>query len=122
MNLNDPFGRLRQRDEADYESLRQTLAGAGIDSIDAARRVMANTGRNVLVFSAVVVTATSALLLLFPRMAPVTLALALLLLAIAGNALIKGRRCVKRYMAEQLGPGATAPHGRTTVGTQRPRG
>ena len=93
MNLNDPFGRLQQRDEAGYDSMRQKLQGAGIDSADRARQVIVNTRRNVLTFGAIVVLS------------------ALLLLVIAGNALIKGQRYLKRYIAEELDGGQSNPRG-----------
>ncbi len=101
MNLNDPFGRLQQRDSAGYAALRDKLAAAGIDSAAAARQVMADTRRNVLTFSAVVVLSALLLLGLLPKLAPITLSLALLLLVVAGNALIKGRRYLQRFIAEE---------------------
>jgi len=111
MNLNDPFGRLQQRDEAGYDSMRQKLQGAGIDSADRARQVIVNTRRNVLTFGAIVVLSALLLLGLLPTLAPITLSLALLLLVIAGNALIKGQRYLKRYIAEELDGGQSNPRG-----------
>lgn len=102
MNLNDPFGRLQRRDQAGYEELRAKLRDSGIDTAEAARKVMTDTGRRVLGFGAVVVLAALLFAGLVPRLAPVTLALALLLLVIAGNALIKGRRYLRRYIAEEV--------------------
>jgi phosphatidylglycerophosphate synthase len=109
MNLNDPFGRLQRRDEAGYDSMRQNLQVAGIDSADGVRQVMANTRRNVLTFCAIVVLSALLLLGLLPKLAPVTLSLALLLLVVAGNALIKGQRYLKRYIDEELGNGKPKP-------------
>jgi hypothetical protein len=103
MNLNDPFGRLQRRDQAGYDSLRQQLQDAGIDSAEAVQQLMANTRRNVLRFIAILVLSALVLLGLLPKLAPVTLSLALLLLVVAGNALIKGQRHLQRYVAEELG-------------------
>jgi hypothetical protein len=101
MNLNDPFGRLQQRDAAGYAALRDRLVAAGVDSAAAARQVMADARRNVLTFSAVVLLGAGLLLGLLPKLAPITLSLALLLLVFAGNALIKGRRYLQRFIAEE---------------------
>jgi hypothetical protein len=103
MNLNDPFGRLQQRDAAGYAALRDKLAAAGVDSSAAVKHVLADTRRNVLTFGAIVLLATLLLLGLVPKMAPITLSLAILLLVLAGNALIKGQRYLKRYVAEECG-------------------
>ncbi|MGB5832091.1 MAG: hypothetical protein WBG92_08885 [Thiohalocapsa sp.] len=103
MNLNDPFGRLQRRDEAGYAALRERLADAGVDSVGAAEGVMHNTRRNVLTFSAVVLMSALLLFALLPKLAPITGSLALFLLVIAANAMIKGRRYLKRYIAEELG-------------------
>lgn len=105
MNLNDPFGRLQQRDAAGYAALRDKLAAAGINSTAAVRKVMADTRRNVLTFAAAVVLGGFLLLVLLPTFAPITLSLAVLLLVVAGNALIKGQRYLKRYLAEECPPG-----------------
>ncbi len=104
MNLNDPFGRLQQRDAAGYAALREKLLAGGVDTVDAARNLMAETRRNVLTFSAVVVLATLLLLGVLPKLAPITLSLALLLLVVAGNALVKGLRYLRRYIDEELAP------------------
>ena len=104
MNLNDPFGRLQQRDAAGYAALRDKLAAAGVHSAAAVRQVQADTRRNVLTFGAVVLLTALLLVGLVPKLAPVTLSLALLLLVVAGNALIKGQRYLRRYVAEECLP------------------
>jgi hypothetical protein len=102
MDLNDPFGRLRNRDEVAYQSLRRRLAAAGVTVPAAARQAMRHTRRNVIAFSALVLLCTLPLAILLPKLAPVTLSLAFLLLAIGLNALIKSRRFIKRYVGEEL--------------------
>jgi hypothetical protein len=102
MNLNDPFGRLHRRDEAGYASLRSALATAGIDTADEAWRVLKRTRRKVMVFSAVVLACAVLLLLLLPTLAPITLALAFLLLVIGLNAALKSRRFIERYVTEEI--------------------
>lgn len=101
MNLNDPFGRLQQRDAAGYAALRDKLAAAGVDSATEVKQVLADTRRNVLIFGAIVLLTTLLLLGVLPKLAPITLSLALLLLVVAGNALIKAQRYLTRYVAEE---------------------
>jgi len=109
MNLNDPFGRLQRRDAAGYDSMRHKLLAAGIDSAEDVRHLLVSTRRNVLRFGAIVVVSALFLLVLVPTLAPITLSLALLLLVVAGNALIKGQRYLQRYIAEELGDGKLNP-------------
>ncbi len=102
MKLDDPFGRLADRDRRGYDSLRQKMQQAGVDTIEAAERIMDRTRRNVLAFSATVLLGMMLIYLLFPKMAPIAAALALFLLVNAASALIRGRRYIKRFIDEEL--------------------
>ena len=109
MRWNDPFGRMQHRDEVGYESVRAALLQAGVKDRGAAERVLARTRARVLGFIGVVAVGLAGAVLLAPRFTPVALALGLLLAVFAVNALLKGRRHVQRYVAEELD--GRSPHG-----------
>jgi len=102
MSLNDPFGRLKRRDEAGYEAVKAALVRAGVRDRDAAQRVIARTRTRVLLFIGGVCAALLPALVLWPRLAPVLVAGALLLMAVAVDSLVKGRRHVRRYIDEEV--------------------
>lgn len=112
MKLDDPFGRMQRRDEAEYEALKAALAKAGARNAEDARRVLGQSHRNVLMFSATVVLAALIGAGLFPALAPAILALALLLLAVAVKALVKGRKHARRLLAEEFPPSGARPSDR----------
>jgi len=105
MRLNDPFGRLQRRDEAGYDTVKTALRQAGVRDRAAARQVIARTRTRVLTFIAIVCTALVPVLLLWPRLLPIALALTALAVAVAANALIKARQHVQRYMDEEIDAG-----------------
>jgi hypothetical protein len=100
--LNDPFGRLQRRDEAGYATVKAALVRAGVRDREAVERAIARTRARVAVFIAVVGAVLVPAAALWPRAAPVTLALGVLLVAFAVNSLIKGTRHFKRYIDEEL--------------------
>ena len=102
MKLDDPFGRLAARDQRGYDSLRDKLRQAGVNSTGAAEDIMERTRRNVLTFAAMALFGAVLIYLLFPQMAPIAIALAIFLLVNAGSALIRGRRYIKRFIDEEL--------------------
>jgi hypothetical protein len=104
MKLDDPFGRMQRRDEADYEALKAALKRAGVRNADGARRVLAQSQRNALLFCAAVLMTGLLGAGLLPALAPAILALALLLLAVAIKALVKGRGHARRLLAEEFPP------------------
>lgn len=100
MDLNDPFGRLRRRDEAAYETLCARLADAGITSADAVDALLRRARRNTALFAVLVLAGALVLSLLVPKLAPVIVAAALLALAAAGKAALQGQRLLRRRQAE----------------------
>jgi hypothetical protein len=102
--LNDPFGRLQRRDEAGYATVKAALVRAGMRDRAAVERVIARTRARVTVFIAVVCAVLIPAAAVWPRAAPVTLALGVLLVAVAVNSLIKGSRHLRRYIDEELDP------------------
>lgn len=102
MRIDDPFGRLADRDQRGYETLRQKMQDAGVDNVVTAERLMDRTRRNVLTFSAVALLGMVLIYLLLPEMAPIAIALAVFLLVNAVSALVRGRRYIKRFIHEEL--------------------
>jgi hypothetical protein len=103
MDLNDPFGRLRSRDQAAYEALRGRLAEAGItepQAIDAVRR---RAGRNTAVFLVVTLAVVPILCLLAPGLTPIIVATGAVAVAMAIKAGLDGRRLLARLAREARG-------------------
>lgn len=102
MKLNDPFGRLQQKQQSSYEALRDTLRGKGVDSRPAAAAVLRNVARNALLATAVLCLLVLVAALLFPGLLPVVLVLAALGLIWVLATALNGRRLVRRYIEEEL--------------------
>ena len=49
MSLNDPFGRQAAKQARDYAAVSHALREAGVDSLEAAERCLANIRRNAIV-------------------------------------------------------------------------
>jgi predicted MFS family arabinose efflux permease len=100
VSLDDPFGRLRQRDEAAYQQMRERLREAGITQPAAIEAVFRRARRNALLFAGAVVLAALMLSVLAPHFAPLILAVALLALAMAVKAILQSRRLLGRLLAD----------------------
>lgn len=100
MDLNDPFGRLQRQETAGYEALRRKLAEAGITEPEEIEEVLCRSRRKVAVFAAAVSVAALCLCLLLPKLTPVFLAAAVLMLAVAGKAALQGQRLMQRCRRE----------------------
>lgn len=100
MSLDDPFGRLRQRDEAAYQQMRDRLREAGITEPAAIEAVLRRARRKALLFAGAVVLAAVMLSALLPRFAPLLLAGAALALAVATKAMMQSRRLLGRLLAD----------------------
>ena len=100
MNLNDPFGRIAQRRENDYATMREALRASGVDTPEAARALLGQIRHRALVYTVTVLLATGVLLLLFPAAIGVTVSCAVVLLLWIVSTTVHGRRHVERYAAE----------------------
>jgi hypothetical protein len=96
VDLNDPFGRLRRRDEAAFEQLRARLADAGITEPEAIEAVLRRAQRRASVFAAIIIIAAIVLSLTLPALAPVVLAAAALALAVTAKSVLHGRQLLRR--------------------------
>ncbi len=107
MKLNDPFGRVGRRDQAKYETIKQQLQSAGIDSTGALTTAQRNINRSVLTLLAVVIGMAA----LFALLAPATRGIvgtfgALILLWISAN-YVQTRLHLRRYRRELETSGAS---------------
>lgn len=102
MKLNDPFGRLESRHQIGYESMRDTLRSSGIDTQQAALEFIRQSKKRALKFIGVGMIVLLPLIWLLPKAMPVTVSLALFLIAWIVSSNINGQRYIKRYIDEEL--------------------
>lgn len=103
MKLNDPFGRMERRHQVSYLAVRDSLQRGGVDTEEAALRVIKDTRMRAVIFigGAAVITALTALI--FPGALLIVGAFTLLLSAWVISWTINGKRYVKRYIEEDFG-------------------
>lgn len=102
MNINDPFGRMQGKQQRDYESLCESLRRSGLDNPAAARLLLVKLGKRMTYGLAIIIPTTLALVLLFPDMRIITLAIGGLLSVWIVNASRRGQLYVERYIHEEL--------------------
>lgn len=102
MNINDPFGRVKDRHQRNYESLRTSLRKANLtDRADAEALLVKlhKRGRTGLVL---IVVITTLLMLALPELRLFVLACGGLLVFWLGRTSINSQDYVKRYIREEL--------------------
>jgi predicted aldo/keto reductase-like oxidoreductase len=102
VKLNDPFGRLESRHQRGYESMRDSLQKAGIETSQDAQQVISQAWRRGFTFIGAVVLVMMLLSLLIPKALPLTLGLSLFVIVWVLSSTINGQRYVKRYIEEEL--------------------
>lgn len=102
MKLNDPFGRLELRHQTGYEAMRDTLRSSGIETPEAAREVIRQSKKRAIKYIGVGMAVLLPMMLLLPKLAPVTASLAFFLVAWVVNSAINGHRYIRRYINEDL--------------------
>ncbi|WP_260292852.1 hypothetical protein [Sedimenticola hydrogenitrophicus] len=98
MNLNDPFGRVQQKQQRSYDSLRRSLLEAGVNTRAAAESVL----RDLIRRAVVVTLITAAVLLVLPQMGAAALMLAFVILFWLLATTINGYSLVRRFIREEL--------------------
>ncbi len=66
MKLSDPFGRHQKNRESNYNSFRQLLKDAGVDSREKTQQLLHSTKQRILISALVTVTIVAATKLFFP--------------------------------------------------------
>jgi Flp pilus assembly protein TadB len=102
MNLNDPFGRVQQKQQRSYDSLRRSLLEAGVNTRAAAESVLRNLIRRAVVVTLVVALITAAVLLVLPEMGAAALMLAFVILFWLLATTVNGYSLVRRFIREEF--------------------
>ncbi len=102
MNLNDPFGRLQQKQRDSYETLRGSLRSKGVVNRDAADMVLKNMLKNALLMISLVVLVVVAAAFFFPDSIAIVIVFAVMALFWIVTTALNGYRLVKRYIEQEL--------------------
>jgi membrane protein required for beta-lactamase induction len=106
MKLNDPFGRMEKRHQANYEMMRDAMLRGSIGTVEAAQDIIKKSKNRSLKFLSVALAVLLLILCLFPNLMPALVCLAVIVTLWIVNSIISGKRYVERYINEEL-------HGRT---------
>ena len=102
MNINDPFGRMERRRQADYETMRTSLRNNGIDTPEKARKLVQESRERIYKTAGVAVVVCLLLGVALPKILPVTLCLMVLILVLCFKSLANGKNYIERYIEEEL--------------------
>jgi Flp pilus assembly protein TadB len=102
VNLNDPFGRVQQKQQRSYDSLRHSLLEAGVNTRAAAESVLRNLIRRAVVVTLLMTLITGAVLLLLPEMGAAALMLAFVILFWLLATTVNGYSLVRRFIREEF--------------------
>ncbi len=102
MNLNDPFGRVQQRRQSSYDSLRRSLIEAGVGTRAAAESVLKDMLRRAVVITLLVILVTMVVSLSLPQWRSAALTLAFIILFWLLVTTMNGYSLVRRYIREEL--------------------
>lgn len=103
MNINDPFGRLKQRREREYQTLCKSLREAGVTNRRDAQLLLERLmrrGKTGLFFT---IPLTVLLALLLPEYQIVTIPIGILITAWLLKITSRSREHIERYIKEDLG-------------------
>jgi len=103
MNINDPFGRMQDKHQRNYESLRLSLEKAGLSSRADGQALLEKLRRRGIWGLAVIVAVTLLLALALPELRLFVLACGALLFFWLSKTSLNGREYVRRYIREELG-------------------
>ncbi len=102
MNINDPFGRMQNRRERDYQSLCQSLRKAGLNTKADATQLRDNMAKRCKLGLGIIIPFTLVLVVLFPEQWIFTLTLGTGISAWLFNVTKRGQKYVERYIEEEL--------------------
>ncbi len=109
MKVIDSFGRLARKQQAEYETLRQSLRQGKIESSEDASRLITNIRQRAL-FAAVLVVGAGAVITFFqPAFSGMVASFAALILLWLLSITLRGTRFIRRYVEEELGGWNEAP-------------
>ncbi len=102
MNMNDPFGRVGQKQQRSYESLRCSLQDAGVTTLSQAETVLLGMRKRAIFILLLVALITGIAVLFFPAVSTLIIVLALIVLFWLLVTTLNGFSFVKRYMKDEL--------------------
>ena len=102
MNLNDPFGRMQDKHQRNYESLCLSLQKAGLTNRADAQALLKKLRRRGLWGMAIIVLVTLPLALALPELRFFVLACGALLVFWLSKTCVNSQEYVKRYIREEL--------------------
>jgi len=102
MNINDPFGRMKDKHQRDYESLCHSLQKVGLTNRADAQALLVKLRRRGIWGLAVIVLVTLILMLALQELRYFVLAGGVLLFFWLSKTSANGQDYVKRYMREKL--------------------
>ncbi|SHO49667.1 hypothetical protein [Desulfopila aestuarii] len=102
MKLNDPFGRMANRHQRGYESMRDTMHSCGIKTPDAAWEIIRQSKKRAKICIGLAIAVLVLVSLLWPEGAAVTLSLVLFFIVWVATSALNGQRYIRRYIDEEL--------------------
>ncbi|TVO77687.1 hypothetical protein [Sedimenticola selenatireducens] len=102
MNLNDPFGRVEQKKQGSYDSLRRSLIEAGVTTRAQAEGVMQGMRKRAIVILLLVGFITIVAVFFFPSISALVIVLAVIILFWLLVTTLNGFNFVKRYVKDEL--------------------
>ena len=102
MKFNDPFGRIENRHQLGYESMRDTMRNGGIDTADKAWEIIRQSKKRALKYMSMGMAVLLLVTLVLPKLMPVTFSLALFLVVWIASSTRNGLRYIKRYIDDEL--------------------
>ena len=102
MKLNDPFGRMERRHQIGYESMRDALKKADVDTVVKAQKVIDSSQKRLMKFVAIVSALIFSGGFFIPNGVPIALVTIVLLVVWGITSNVNGKRYVHRYIKEEL--------------------
>lgn len=102
MKMNDPFGRMERKQQADYDDMVSSLRKNGINTPEKARELIRKSREKIFKTAGVAVVLAILLSVAFPKAFPVVVCFAALMLAMCFKSLVNGKKYVERYIDEEL--------------------
>ncbi len=102
MNINDPFGRIQDRRQRDYESLRLSLQEVGLTTRADGQALLKRLRRRAARGLAIIVPVTLLLALGLPELRVLILACGVLAVIWLGKTSWSSHQYVERYIREEL--------------------
>jgi len=102
MKLNDPFGRLESRHQVGYESMRDSLRRGGINTPQAAFKVIKKSKNRAVKYYIIGIALLLLVFLLLPKATPLVFGLVVFFVVWVASSTFNGQRYVQRYIDEDL--------------------